>query len=276
MSTAQPPTPAPSSQQSTPQTAQPTSQPEPKKQVNVRLPRFNPLGILTAPFRIFSFVGNTSAIIVLIGAILILSALVGVRIKVLGILDALDKELYAIEDSTLEGTIRVTEGVTVGTVLPVGEVIQNLNGIPDSLPINTEIDLDTSSIINTDLDLVTQIPINTTATSSIEIPPLGNLEMISIPIITTPTIDTTIPLNTSIPIDSTVPLEFDIPLSEELQIALDEDLDLETTLPIYTEIPISLDISETNMGPRFTEWHRIINLARQLLLSPEKTKADLR
>ena len=276
----QPPA-SPPPQKPIPPKAHPVQKPSPQpilppqKKVNVRLPRFNPLAILKAPFKLLSLAGNTSAIVILIGTILVFSALIGVRIKVLGILDAIDIELYAIEDTTFEGTVRVTEGITVGTILPVGEVLQNLNGIPDILPINTEINLDTTSIINTDLDLVTRIPINTTASSIIEIPPLGSLETISIPINTSSAIDTTIPLNTSIPINTTVPLDFNIPLSEELQISLDEDLNLETTLPIYTEIPLSFNMAETNLGPRFAEWHRIINLARQMLLASEKTRADL-
>ena len=215
-----------------------------------------------------------SAIIVIVLAVLVGLALVGARMKVLDVLDSIDQELYIIQETKLKGTLKVTEGVTVGTVLPVGEVMQKLNALPDSVPINTNIPLNTQADLDTDFDINSSLPIDVDATSSIELPPLGTLETISIPIETTAPLNTTVPIDTTLPINTTLPLQFDIPVSDQFDLALDSDLDLETTIPINAEIPMEFDIGESNISDRIDAWHDIINSVRKALLAKEKTRAD--
>lgn len=211
---------------------------------------------------------------VIVLAIAVGLALVTARSKILSILDSIDEELYTIQETKLTGTLRVTKGVTVGTELPVGEVMQKLNALPDSVPINTNIPLNTQTNLDTDFKLNTSLPFDFDATSSIELPPLGTLETISIPIETTAPLNTTVPIDTTLPINTTLPLQFDIPVSDQFDLALDSDLDLETTIPVNAEIPMEFDIGESNISERMDRWHEIINTVRKALFAKEKTRAD--
>jgi hypothetical protein len=217
---------------------------------------------------IFTKVTSLMSLVLLL---LIIAGLLFARSKALTVLDSIDKELYTIQETTLRGTLVVTKGVTVGTVLPVGEVIQKMSGLPDEIPIDTKATLNTQSELDTILNLDTSIPIETTSTSTLEGLDLG-LETITIPIETTAPLKTTVPLNTTLPINTTLPLKFSIPISEEIDVGLDRDLDLETTIPVDAEIPMELDISDSNFNDRIDSWHDIINTIRKILLSPEKSR----
>ena len=207
-------------------------------------------------------------------AMLLVSLLIA-RGKVLAIIDMVDKELYAIEDMTLEGTITVGKDVTIGSTIPTGEIVEKLNAIPSSIPIDTSVPLSTTLNLDTDLPLSTSIPINALSNSTLNLPGFGDLQTISIPINTTSPLNATLPLDTAVPISSTIPFSFDIPISQSIKNQFNEDLDLSTTIPVNAQIPVQLDVSESNVTERFSQWHNILNKVRALLLGSEKTKEEI-
>ncbi|MDD3647677.1 MAG: hypothetical protein PHS44_04225 [Candidatus Dojkabacteria bacterium] len=207
-------------------------------------------------------VASLSKFTVLIILILIIAGLGVLRTKFLDILDDIDRELYRIESMNIEATIKSTKGVKIGTELPTTELARGLNNLPDSIPIKTNIPVDSSFKIDSDLD------IDAITSSQIELPPLGTIDTIDIPI------KTTIPINDTIPIDTKIPINFNIPISDDFKINSSKNLSLSTTLPINTEIPIEINIAETNIPENLKNWHNIINKIRQILLSNPKDKDD--
>ena len=241
---------------------------------------FNPLSIFKGAFSlilsIIRWFARLKIATLLFGFIAILTvSLLIARSKVLAIIDMVDKELYTIEDMTLEGTIKVGRDVTIGSTIPTGEIVEKLNAIPSSIPIDTSVPISTTLDLDTDLPLSTSIPITAISNSTLEIPGFGNLQPITIPINTTSPLNTTLPLDTIVPISSTIPFSFDIPISQSIRDQFNDDIDISTTIPINAQIPVQLDVSESNITERFSQWHIILNKVRSLLIGSEKTKAEI-
>ena len=169
------------------------------------------------------------------------------RISVLS--EHIDQSLISFMEESIYIDVDIQQEVPVAIDMPLNEVIDLDDVIPDKVHVKDDIAIDT------------KVQIKDTVYTKTNLPMVGEVSL-AIPI------DTTVPIKTTVPIDKYINLEKD-----SMNLNGNTNLKLNTMVPISMTVPIELNPKELNLEDKIFMIHEMANILRiSVLLPPDDIK----